>query len=71
MLKFEDMVKLQIAKLMHRCNNKTVPKHYFDLVQVDHTHNYNTRHAYHTNFKQSYVRTELGKKNISSIGPKI
>ena len=68
MPKFEDIVKLQIAKLMHQCSNKIVPMHYFDLVQVDHTHKYNTRHAFHGNFKQPYVRTELVKKTISFIG---
>ena len=56
---------------MHQCNDIIVPMHYFNLVQVDHTHNCNTRHAFRINFLQNYVRTELGKKTISSIGPKI
>ena len=71
MLKFEDIVKLQIAKLMHQCSNKIVPMHYFDLVQVDRTHKYNTRHVFHANFKQLHVRTELDKKTIYFIGPKL
>ena len=49
MLKFEDVVKLQTTgtKLLHRCINKIVPMHYFNLVKVDHTHNHNTKHAFH------------------------
>ena len=71
LLKLEDILKLQIAKIIHRCYKKKVSRDYFGLVQVNLIHKYETRCSANFNFKQIYARTELAKKTITFTGPKI
>jgi len=70
-LKLEDIVKVQIATLMHQFHTSKIPWTYCNLIEIKSTHNYRTRHAQESNFKKTYACTELGKKSFSFKRPKI
>ena len=71
MLKFQDIVKLQIAKLMHAvCNNRLFEKH-FKFSKLKNIHNYQTRGASNLNYGQIQARTEKSKNSIFFVSPKV
>jgi len=70
-LKFKDIIKVQIAKLTHHFYTSKIPLTYCNLIKVESTHNYRTRHAQESIFKKPNASTELGKKSFSFKGPKI
>ena len=70
-LKFSDIVKLQLAKIMHSVHNNNISNLYFGLSKVEKFHHYWTRTSTKSNFVQTSARTENGKSTISFSGPKI
>jgi len=69
-LKFKDIVKLQVGKLMHSIHVGTVSKNIL-ITRTENVHNYKTRNAANANFNQPPVRIERGKKSLSYAGPKL
>jgi len=59
---------------MYQFNIEKIPMKYCHLVKSDQVYNYDTndiRNALKCNFNQSFARTDLGKRALSFIGPKI
>ena len=70
-LKFNDIVKLQLAKIMHSVHNNNISNLYFGFSKVEKFHRYCPRTSTKSNFVQTSARTEKGKSTISFTGPKI
>ena len=70
-LRFDDIVQLQIAKLMHSIHYKVLPEFSFDFTKVENTHQYSTRFATSSNYNQIKHRTEKGKRTLAFIGPRV
>ena len=70
-LRFDDIVQLQIAKLMHSIHYNILPEFYFNFTKVDNTHQHSTRFATSSNYNQIKGRTEKGKKTLAFMGPRI
>ena len=71
MLKFQNIVKLHIAKLMHAvCNNKLCEK-YSKFLKLKDIRNYQTRGASDLNYGQIQTKTKKGKISKSFVGPKV
>ena len=70
-LKFNDIVKLQLAKIMHSVHNNNISNLYFGFSKIEKFHHYCTRTSTKSNFVQTSARTEKGKSTISFTGPKI
>ena len=71
LLKFDDIVKLQLAKIMHSVHNNNISNLYFGLFKFEKFHHYCTGTSTNSNFVQTSARTENGKSTISFLGPKI
>ena len=71
LLKFDDIVKLQLAKIMHSVHNNNISNLYFGFFKVEKFHHYCTRTSINSNLVQTSARTEKGKSTISFSGPKI
>ena len=71
LLKFNDIVKLQLAKIMRFVHNNKISNLYFGFSKVEKFHHYCTRNSPKSNFVQTSARTEKGKSTISFSGPKI
>ena len=70
-LKFNDIVKLQLAKIMHSVHNNNISNLYFGFSKVEKFHHYCTKTSTKSNFVQTSARTKKGKSTISFTGPKI
>ena len=71
LLKFNDIVKLQLAKIMHSVHNNKISNLCFGFSKVEKFHHCCTRNSTKSNFVQTSARTEKGKSTISFSGPKI
>ena len=71
LLKFNDIVKLQLAKIMHSVHNNNISNLHFGFSKVEKLYHYCTRTSTKSNFVQTSARTEKGKSTISFSGPKI
>ena len=71
LLKFNDIVKLQLAKIMHSVHNNKISNLYFGFSKDEKFHHYCTRNSTKSNFVQTSARTEKGKSTISFSGPKV
>ena len=71
LLKFNDIVKMQLAKIMHSVHNNNISNLYFGFSKVEKFHHYCTRTSTNSNFVQTSARTEKGKSTICFSGPKI
>ena len=70
-LRFDDIVQLQIAKLMHSIHYKVLPEFYFNFTKVENTHQYSTTFATSSNYNQIKRRTVKGKRTLVFIGPRV
>ena len=70
-LRFDDIVQLQIAKLMHSIHYKILPEFYFNFTKVENTHQHRTRFPTSSNYNQIKRRTEKGKRALAFIGPRV
>ena len=70
-LRFDDIVQLQIAKLMHSIHYKILLKFYFNFTKVENSHQYSTRFATSSNYNQIKCGTEKGKRTLAVIGPRV
>ena len=70
-LRFDDIVQLQIAKLMHSIHYKILPEFYFNFTKVKNTHQHSTRFATSSNYNQIRCRTEKAKRTLAFIGPRV
>ena len=68
---FDNIVELQIAKLMHSIHYKIFPEFYFNFTKVENTHQHSTRFATSSNYNQIKRRTEKAKRTLSFIGPRV
>ena len=50
LLKFNDIVKLQLAKIMHSVNNNNISNLYFGFSKVEKFRHYYTRNSIKSNF---------------------
>ena len=71
LLKFNDIVKLQLANIMHSVHNNNISNYYFGFSEVEKFHHYCTRASTKSNFVQTSARPEKGISTISFSGPKI
>ena len=71
LLKFNDIVKLQLAKIMHSVHNNNISNLHFGFSKVEKFNHYCTRTSTKSNFVQTSARTEKAKSTISFLGPKI
>ena len=60
-IRFDDIVQLQIAKLMPSTHYKILPEFYFNFTKVENTHQHSTRFATSSNCKQIKRTVELKK----------
>ena len=58
LLKFNDIVKLQLAKTVHSIHNEKIANLYFGFSKVEKFHHYCTRNSIMSNFVQISTRTE-------------
>ena len=70
LLKLNDIVKLQLAKIMHSVYNNNISNLYFGVSKIEKFHHYCTLTSTKSNFVQTSARTEKGKSTISFSGPK-
>ena len=64
-LKFQDIVFLYVAQLMHQYYNNTLPLIFTDFfTPVKRVHTYNTRLASKSTYFMPRVKTNFGKFNI-------
>ena len=67
-LKFVDIVKLQVHKLYFKYTNKTLPTYFYvsDIIRVNdaNDHRYRTRYAINTLLIEYYPRLELSKYSL-------
>ena len=65
LLKFNDIVKLQLAKIMHSVHNNKISNLYFGFSKVEKFHHYCTRNSTKSNFVQTLSKfpRELKKAN--------
>ena len=61
LLRFDDFVQLQIAKLMHSIHYKILPEFYCNFTKVKNTHQHSSRFAASSNYNQIKHRTEKAK----------
>ena len=71
MLKHQDIVKLQICKIMHAIHNGKLLNNYYTMSNIEAIHRYETRSNSNINYYQKSARTEKGKRAISWVGPKL
>ena len=67
-LSVTSLFKMQTLKFAHHWHNKALPNifdHYFQYA--DDVHSYNIRYATNKNFDKPCIRTNIGKKSVSSI----
>ena len=69
-LKFKDIHRLQIAKLMHKYFKGQHNGH-IQSITLSNKHNYNTRLASSNNYFMPQPRTNLGLSSLRYLGPKI
>jgi len=68
-LKVQDIHKLELAKLMHKFHDGSLPSIYNGLFQrSSDLHNYNARYACIQNYFIPSVHSDIGKKLISYKG---
>ena len=70
LFKFQGVVKLQIAKLMHGACNNWLYEKYFKFSKLKDIYNYPTRGPSDLNYEQIQAKTE-GKNPISFLGPRV
>jgi len=70
MLKQQDIIKLQIAKIMHDLHHGKFQFHNYNITNVKIVHGYETTCSTNMNY-QSQTRTEIGKRLLSCAGPNI
>ena len=69
-LKFEDIIKLQIGKVMYFYKNGLLPDSFNDMFLLNcDIHSYNTRSK--NSFRLPYCRTNVRKFSLRFQGPKI
>ena len=69
-LKFEDIIKLQIGKVMYLYKNGLLPDSFNDMFLLNcDIHSYNTRNK--NSFRLPYCRTNVKKFSLRFQGPKI
>ena len=69
-LKFEDIIKLQIGKVMYLYKNGFLPNSFNDMFSLNcDVHSYNTRSK--NSFRLPYCRTNVRKFSLRFQGPKI
>ena len=69
-LKFEDIIKLQIGKVMYLYKNGLLPVSFNDMFLLNcDIHSYNTRNK--NSFRLPYCRTNVRKFSLRFQGPKI
>ena len=69
-LKFEDIIKLQIGKVMYLYKNGLLPVSFNDMFLLNcDIHSYNTRSK--NSFRLPYCRTNVTKFSLRLQGPKI
>ena len=69
-LKFEDIIKLQIGKVMYLYKNGLLPNSFNDMFLLNcDVHSYNTRSK--NSFRFPYCRTNVSKFPLRFQGPKI
>ena len=69
-LKFEDIIKLQIGKVMYLYKNGLLPNSFNDMFLLNcDVHSYNTRSK--NSFHFPYCRTNVRKFSLRFQGPKI
>ena len=70
-LRFDDIVQLQIAKLIDSIHYKILPEFYFNCTKVENSHQRSSRFAARSNYNQIKRRTEKGKRTLAFIGPRV
>ena len=70
-VRFDDIVQLQIAKLMHSIHCKILPEFYFNFTKVENTHQHSSRFATSSNYNQIKSRTKKAKKTLAFSGPRV
>ena len=71
LLKFNHIVKLQLAKIMHSVHINKISNLYFGFSRVENFHFCETRYCTKSNYMQTSARTEKGKSTIYFSCPKI
>ena len=71
LLRFDDFVQLQIAKLMHSIHYKILPDFYCNFTKVENTQQHSSRFATSSNYNQIKRRTEKAKRTLGFIRPKV
>jgi len=69
LLKQQDIVKLQIAKIMHDLHHSKFQCHYYNITNVKTVHGYEIRCSTNINYYQNQAKTEIGKKIIIMCWP--
>nr|CAB3266990.1 reverse transcriptase [Phallusia mammillata] len=72
LLKFKDIYKLEVAKLLHSFHTGALPSTYNSLfTPITSVHHYNTRRAENQNYFHPRVNTAFGTRSICHRGPKV
>ena len=72
LIKFFDIVLLQIAIFMYKFQNNVLPAAFHTFVtKVTSVHNYNSRFAAKPSYYLPYASTNYGKFNIQPQGPSV
>ena len=67
-LKLEDMIKMEFAKIMFKFNNNMLPTSFNNyFLKLDEVHNYNARQKTRNVYFQSFVGLETGRKTLHQI----
>ena len=70
LLRFNDIVKLQLAKIVHSAHNNKISNLYFGFSKVQKFHHYCTRNSTESNFVQTSARTEKANQPFLSQAQK-
>ena len=67
-----DMIKIEFAKFMFKCNNRLLPPSFNNyFTKLDVMHHCNSRQKVTSEFFQPFIASETGKKSLQHIGVKI
>ena len=67
-----DMIKIEFAKFMFKCNNRLLPPSFNNyFMKLDVMHHCNSRQKVTSEFFQPFIASETDKKSLQHIGVKI
>jgi len=70
-LKQQEIVKLQIGKIMHDLHHGKFQYQYYDIPSVQTVHSYETRCKSNMNYHQTQAMTEISQRSLTCIGSKV